>query len=211
MLFSYPKTLMLVFLFASACAFQKKETAIMTDNPVIEKLYRKDIEIRELDAKTDTVILETYDQPHRNTILQLLAQNKVITPKDKLRAALILQHTAANICNGEITSLSPENYLLAYHLSMEAYQQLSAQNDTATIRKSNVKRMIAVTYDRYLLFSVGYQKYGTQFVFDDKTGEMLLAPIDTTLANDAERIEMQVDSLSVLKRQYKIKQIPKAK
>lgn len=27
----------------------------------------------------------------------------------------------------------------------------------------------------------GYQKLGTQFIFDDETGEMLLVPIDITL------------------------------
>ena len=168
-----------------SCSPTKQNQSIAKeDNPLIEEMYKKDIEIRELDAKTDTVNLESYDKVHREKIFQLLSENKVITPKDKIRAAWILQHTAAKICDGELTSLSPENFLLAYKLSSSALSMLETKNDTATIRKQNIPRIIALNYDRYLLYTFGYQKFGTQFVFDDKTGEMLLAPIDTKLATD---------------------------
>lgn len=52
--------------------------------------------------------------------------------------------------------------------------------------------MIALNYDRYLLLLSGYQKFGTQFVFDDHTGEMLLAPVDRLLSKDAERSSYHV-------------------
>lgn len=178
------------------------------DNPTIKRLYERDIEIRNLDAITDTVNLETYDKVHREQIFQLLAENKVLTANDKIRASWILQHTAAKVCDGEIASLSSENFLLAYHLSSSALEGLTQQNDTATIRKTNVSRIVALTYDRYLLFTFGYQKFGTQFIFDDVTGEMLLAPIDTTLANDAERRTHNIESLSVLLEKYKMKTMP---
>jgi hypothetical protein len=179
------------------------------DSPTIKRLYEKDLEIRKLDAMTDTVNLEKYDKVHREQIFQLLAENKVLTPKDKIRAAWILQHTAAKICDGVITSLSPENFLLAYYLSSTALAKLTEQNDTATIKNDNVSRIIALNYDRYLLFSFGYQKFGTQFIFDDETGEMLLAPIDTTLSDDAERAKYNVESLNVLLSKNKMKPMPK--
>lgn len=177
------------------------------DNPLIKALYLKDVEIRKLDAKTDTVNLEDYDKIHREQIFQLLAENKVLTSKDKIRAAWILQHTAAKFCEGELTSISPENFLLAYKLSSAALSQLEKEKDILTIRQENIPRIVALNYDRYLLFTFGYQKFGTQFVFDDKTGEMLLAPIDTTLSNDEERKKHNVEPLNVLLNKYKIKTI----
>jgi hypothetical protein len=192
-----------------SCSTAKQAQFIKTeDNPLIQQIYNKDIEIRELDAKTDTVNLEKYDKVHRDIIFQLLAENKVVTPKDKVRAAWILQHTVAKTCDGALTSLSSENFLLAYKLSSNALSMLEQKNDTITIRKQNIKRIIALNYDRYLLYSYGYQKFGTQFVFDDKTGEMLLAPIDTTLSNDEERKKYNVEPLNVLLYKYKIKPMP---
>ncbi|WP_407524351.1 hypothetical protein PDL71_01270 [Lacibacter sp. MH-610] len=200
----------ILYLAASVgCSATKQAQVIQNeDNLLIEEMYKKDIEIRELDAKTDTVNLEAYDKVHREKIFQLLADNKVITPKDKIRAAWILQHTAAKICDGELTSLSPENFLLAYKLSSSALAELEKKNDTATIRKQNVPRIIALNYDRYLLYSFGYQKFGTQFVFDDTSGEMLLAPIDITLATDDERKKYNVEPLHVLLKKYKMKSMP---
>jgi hypothetical protein len=192
------------------CTTAKQERKIETvDNLLIEEMYQKDIAIRELDAKTDTVNLEEYDHKHRGQIFRLLSENKVITPNDKLRAAWILQHTAAKICDGELTSLSPENFLLAYSLSSSALATLEKINDTSTIRKQNVSRIVALNYDRYSLFSFGYQKFGTQLVFDDQTGETLLAPIDTTLTTDEERKKYNVAPLRDLLQQYKMKPIGK--
>lgn len=207
--FIIPFALFLLFTSAFRCATPSQDQATeLKDNPLIQKLYLKDIEIRELDAKTDTVILEAYDQVHRAQVFQLLAENKVLTRKDKIRAAWILQHTAGKICDGAVTSISPENYLLAYQLSSTVLAQLVMENDTATIRKENIARIVAMNYDRYLLYTLGYQKYGTQFVFTDTTGEMLLAPIDCTLATDEDRKKHQVEPLSVLIRKHKMKPLP---
>lgn len=173
------------------------------DSPLIKALYLKDVEMRKLDSKKDTVNLEDYDKIHREQIFQLLAENRVLTSKDKVRAAWILQHTAAKFCEGELTSINPENFLLAYKLSSVALSQLETEKDTLTIRQENIPRIVALNYDRYLLFTFGYQKFGTQFVFDDKTGEMLLAPIDTTLSNDEERKKHNVEPLKILLNKYK--------
>lgn len=199
----------LLFAIVSCSTDRNEQVTKENDNPLIEKLYLKDIEIRELDAKTDTVNLEDYDKIHREQIFQLLAESKIVTIKDKIRAAWILQHTAAKFCDGELTSISPENFLLAYKLSSTALSQLKKDKDTLTIRKENIPRIVALNYDRYLLFTFGYQKFGTQFVFDDKTGEMLLAPIDTTLSSDVEREKYNVEPLNALLRKNKMKPLPK--
>ena len=198
------------FLFLMSCSYKMNNTTVAKeDNPLLEEMYKKDIEIRELDAKTDTVNLERYDKKHREQVFRLLAENKVVTPKDKIRAAWILQHTVAKICDGQITSLSPENFLLAYTLSSSALADLERKNDTVTIQKQQIRRVIALNYDRYLLFTFGYQKFGTQFVFDDATGKMLLAPIDATLTTDEERKKYHVEPLNVLLKKYTIKPMPK--
>lgn len=198
----------ILLIISFSCSNQKKSKVFeKEDNILIKEIYNKDIEIRKLDSKTDTVNLEEHDKKHREQIFQLLSENKVITPKDKIRAAWILQHTAAKICDGKLISVSPENFLLAYKLSSNALLQLEEKNDTVTINKENVKRIIALNYDRYLLFSFGYQKFGTQLVFDDKTGETLLAPIDTTLTNDEERKRYNVEPLNILLKKNKMKLI----
>lgn len=191
------------------CAIKDKNLYGGIDNLEVNQLYLKDIEIREIDAKTDTVNLEKYDKKHRDQIFQFLADNKIITPKDKYRAAWILQHTAAKICEGELTSLSPENFLLAYRLSSSALMQLTIQNDTILIKKMNLPRIVALNYDRYLLFTYGYQKFGTQFIFDDKTGEMILAPINETLSSDQERKKFNVEPLGQLLKKHRMKPMPK--
>jgi hypothetical protein len=199
-----PKLLIVPMIFFMLnCAKEKPdlEPDHLVDNQVLKEMYLKDIEIRALDERTDTVNLESFDKVHREKVFELLADNKIVSPNDKYRAALILQHTAAKICDGEITSISPENYLLAFHLSQNAMIK------TPNARDLNIPRMVALNYDRYLLYSQGYQKYGTQLIFDDTNGEMVLAPIDTTLATDEERSHYQVESLRVLLSKHKIKSL----
>lgn len=105
------------------CSIKNNVQVLETkDNPLIKALYLKDFEIRKLDAETDTVNLENYDKIHREQIFRLLAENKVLTNMDKIRAAWILQHTEAKFCEGELKSISPENFLLAYKLSSERYR-----------------------------------------------------------------------------------------
>lgn len=210
-MFKIASIILIVCLLISSCSGNKQKpiiTSVAIDNPIIKELYEKDIQIRELDEKTDTVNLEDYDKKHREQIFQLLADNKIITAKDKYRAALILQHTAAKICDGELTSISPENFLLAYKLSTSALSMLENEKDTTTLKNGHIQRMVALNCDRYLLYSFGFQKFGTQFVFDDKTDEMLLAPIDTTLSNDTERAKYYVEPINILLKKYRMKPMP---
>jgi len=137
--------------------------------------------------------LEDIDKIHRSRVMELLAESQVKTPVDKFNAALILQHTALTFCNGKIASISPENYHLAYFLSKSAFE--SGYKDAGYLT--------AATYDRYLLYTKGYQKYGTQQVYDDKSNELLWAPIDS-MTTDAEREKYYVSPLKTLLKEFKM-------
>lgn len=90
--FSYVILLLLMILESCHNATDDQVVKI-ADNDSLKELYLKDLEIRELDSKTDTVNLENYDKVHRAKVFEWLANNQIKTPMDKYRAALILQHT----------------------------------------------------------------------------------------------------------------------
>ena len=90
-----------------------------------------------------------------------------------------------------------------------AFTAMVCHAQDSQIQKENVIRMIALNYDRYLLFSFNYQKFGTQFLFDEQTNEMLLAPIDKTPSNDEERAKYKVEPLNELLKKHKMKPMPK--
>ncbi len=77
-------------------------------------------------------------------IFDLLASNQVKTPVYKFRATFTLQHTAAKSCDGQITSISAKNFLLAYHLSSSALTQLQLQQDMTTIKRINMAKLVAL-------------------------------------------------------------------
>ena len=56
--------------------------------------------------------------------------------------------------------------------------------------------------DSILVWRIAYMLF-------EKTSEMLLAPVDTTLSSDDERKEFNVDALHVLLKKYKMKPMPK--
>ena len=132
------------------------------------------------------------DDARRRRVLELLATGLVVTAKDKLSAALILQHTPGIICDGRVKSVSPENYLLAHHLAKAAFSE----------GLEDAKHMVAQTIDRYLAFTEGRQRYGTTRLFDLKTGEEYFPYIDRSISDD-ERARYGVPPLSKL-----LKQVP---
>lgn len=156
----------------------------LTNNLELKKMVEKDQAIRMSNNVTN---LEEIDQLHRYRVFELLALDSIKTNEDKINAALILQHTALEYCGDKLKSKSPENYLLAYHFSKAA-------------------SFIAVTYDRYLLYTKGYQKYVTQRVFEDKTGEEVWAPIDQS-TTDQERALYNVPPLDSLLSKYRMKSL----
>ena len=54
-------------------------TVTITDNEPLKSMYEKDLEIRELNAKEDTIRLEDYDKIHREKVFELLSQGLVIS------------------------------------------------------------------------------------------------------------------------------------
>lgn len=182
----------------AGCKVQNKITStVISDNPQLKELVRIDQQMRQ----SDTVVeMEPIDKQHRAVVMFLLATGQIKTNTDKFNASLILQHTALTFCNGKLVSISPENYLLAHHLAKSAFE--SGDRSAAY--------MTAATYDRYLLYTEGYQKYGTQRVLDEATEDEVWAPIDSK-TTDEERAKYNVPPLTELLKKYKMKPYPNLK
>ena len=127
------------------------------------------------------------DDERRKRVLELLAAGKVESPRNKFDAALVLQHTGMRYCEGELASLSAENYLLAHFLFKEAWA--GGVNEAAYFAAASI--------DRYLSVTEGIQKYGTNRVFDQDSGKEFLVPIDRSVS-DTERRKHGVPSLNEL-------------
>lgn len=189
-----------VILFAS-CSNTQTPPATQADTlqqPKDNEEIKAMVEIDQQMRMEDKPGLEEQDEKHRKRIFEMLANGLVRTPKDKFGAALILQHTGLAYCNNELKSLSAENYFLAYQLSKSA----GDAGDTTALYFS------AVTLDRYLSMTQGYQKYGTQKFYDEKTDAMLWAPIDST-TTDAERARFGIKPLAELLKETSMKPWPK--
>jgi len=131
------------------------------------------------------------DDERRARVIELIAAGAVVTPRDKFNAGLVLQHTGLTFCDGELKSVSPENYLLA-HRYFEA--ALAAGVEDA-------RGLSATAIDRYLSFTKGVQKYGTNLVINQKTGKSEWVPIDRG-TTDAERARYGVAPLATLLARY---------
>ena len=131
------------------------------------------------------------DDERRSRVLEMLAEGTVVTPVDKYNAGLVLQHTGLIYCGEELKSLSVENYLLAHFL----FKQALAGGVTESAY------LVAASIDRYLSFARGYQKYGTNRVFDPATDQEYLVPIDRGVS-DEERAAYGVPALRELLQQW---------
>lgn len=131
------------------------------------------------------------DDERRHEVLRILAAGAPLTARDKLHAGLVLQHTGLKFCDGKLTSLSSENYLLAHHLFLGA---LEGGVESAA-------PLAAAAIDRYLSFTVGTQKYGTNRVINQETGREELVPVDRTVT-DEERKRFGVPPLEELLRRF---------
>ncbi|HRE06588.1 MAG TPA: hypothetical protein PKX00_13325 [Opitutaceae bacterium] len=139
------------------------------------------------------------DEERRRRVLELFAAGKVESPQNKFHAALVLQHTGMRYCDGELVSLSAENYLLAHYLFKEAW--------AGGVKEAGY--LVAASIDRYLSVTQGMQKYGTNRVFDQDSGKEFLVPIDRSVT-DAERKKHGVPSLKELLERWPEKQKKKS-
>jgi hypothetical protein len=135
--------------------------------------------------------VDWHDDDRVQLVLEFLAKGTVQTPEDKFYAALILDHTPLDFRDGRVVAKSPYNYLLAYYLAKQSFE---AGHKDAGI-------MVAQTMDRYLSFTVGHQKYGTNRVYNQTTGKEELVPIDRSVS-DSERAKYSVQPLAELLKQW---------
>lgn len=154
------------------------------DNPELTRLAAQDQQDRaEREGEWD-------DNARRRRVLELIATDAVVTPRDKLNAALILQHTPGAVCDGKLVSTNPEHYLLAHHYAKAAFDA----------GLTDAGMLVAVTIDRYLAFTEGRQRYGTTQLLDLSSGQMYLPAVDRTVT-DEERARYGVPPLATLLQQ----------
>lgn len=152
------------------------------DNVELQQMVEADQKDRSEDNDEP---LEPKDELRRKRVFEMLADNEIKTAKDKINAAVILQHTGMVFADGKMKSKSVENHYLAYQLAKSAFESGYEKAGYFT----------AVTYDRYAWMSFGYQKYGTQSTFIN--GEQVWVTIDAE-TSDEEREKFGVPALSEL-------------
>jgi hypothetical protein len=128
-------------------------------------------------------LLSDEDNKRRKMIYRLLSRKLISTPFDLQEAALILQH-------GNDTT----DYWTAHELALQSVQMGNA----------DAKWLAAATLDRYLLTKGQPQKYGTQSITDDKTGQLELYKVDPTVT-DSERALWNVPPIKNARDLYRKK------
>jgi hypothetical protein len=176
--------LMMTFSFLISCQEKPEEKQTPTDNARLIELVKKDQEMR---SGNMSGMNAGIDLEHRKQVFEMLAKGEVNTAKDKMNAALILQHTNLGYCGEELISESVENYYLATMLSQQAFKE----------GLEDAKAMYAANLDRYLWLTVGIQKYGTQKVYVEEADDFYWVPIDT-LTTDEERAGYGISPLKDL-------------
>jgi hypothetical protein len=157
----------------------------LADHARLQELARQDQAVRM--GQDDP----SSDDARRHEVFRILAAGGPLTPQDQLHAGLVLQHTGLTYCDGKLTSLSAENYLFAHHLflgAMEGGVEAAAQ-------------LAAAAIDRYLSFTVGTQRYGTNRIINQETGREELVPVDRSVT-DEERRRFGVPPLAELLRRF---------
>lgn len=160
-------------------------------NSELKKLAQQGEAVRMLPPEEARKV-DWHDDDRVQQVLEFLAKGTVQTPEDKFYAALILQHTPLiTSCEGRLVAESPYNFLLAYDLAKQSF--------AAGYKDAGI--LVAQTMDRYLSYTVGHQKYGTNRVYDQATGKEELVPIDRSVP-DSERAKYGVPPLEKLLKQW---------
>lgn len=159
-------------------------------NAELKKLAQQDQAVRMLPPEEASKV-GSDDDDRVQLVLEFLAKSTVQTPEDKFYAALILDHTPLAFCEGRIVAKSPYNFLLAHDLAKQSFE--------AGYKPAGI--LVAQTMDRYLSFTVGHQKYGTNRLYNQTTGKEELVPIDRSVP-DSERAKYGVPPLADLLKQW---------
>src|SRR5580765_3621278 len=147
----------------------------LAQNLELKKLAQQDQAVRMLPPEEASKV-NWHDDDRVQLVLEFLAKGTVQTPEDKFYAALILDHTPLGSCDDRVVAKSPYNYLLAHYLAKQSF--------AAGYKDAGI--LVAQTMDRYLSFTVGHQKYGTNRVYNQTTDKEELVPIDRSVP-DSER------------------------
>ena len=169
---------------ALSCVFLPLNNAY-GQNPLLKELATEDR------ASRDGTKITRTDEERIKLALELIAQGALITPEDKFNAALVLQHTGLTFCEKRLVGHSPDHYLLAHYLFKSAFES----------GYKGAGYLVAASIDRYLSFTEGYQKYGTNRINNQATGEEELVPVDRK-TTDSERAKYGVSPLAELLKQY---------
>jgi len=161
---------------------------LLGQNAELKKLMEQDQAVRQPGKEIND---GNRDETRVQRVLELLAKGAAQTPEDKFNAALVLQHTPLTFREGRLASESPYNYLLAYYLFWESYEA----------GYKDARELVAMSMDRYLTFTQGHQKYGTNVLTNQKTGKDEWVPIDRETP-DSERAKYGVPPLATLLKQY---------
>jgi hypothetical protein len=158
----------------------------LAQNLELKKLAQQDQAVRMLPPEEASKV-NWHDDDRVQLVLEFLAKGTVQTPEDKFYAALILDHTPLGSCDDRVVAKSPYNYLLAHYLAKQSF--------AAGYKDAGI--LVAQTMDRYLSFTVGHQKYGTNRVYNQTTDKEELVPIDRSVP-DSERAKYGVPPLAEL-------------
>jgi hypothetical protein len=154
-------------------------------NQLLKELAKED-----RDSRSGKEIART-DAERIKLVLSQIGAGEVKLPEDKFNAALVLDHTPLTFRDKLLVSTSPDNYLLAHYLAKSAFEA----------GYKPARELVAMTIDRYLTFTVGYQKYGTNRIINQETGQEELVPIDRETP-DSERAKYGISSLAELLKRY---------
>jgi hypothetical protein len=168
-----------LFLFVLAPA-----TVVAQDNPILSRAAAEDQAARRGPGPIE------HDDERLSAVLHQLAADGVRTAQDQLNAAIVLQHSPLVVRDGRIVALEPANYLMAHLLAKAAFAE-----------KPEAGTLVAQTIDRYLTFTTGVQRYGTNRLINQVTGAEELVPIDRA-TTDAERAIYGVQPLESLLKQF---------
>jgi hypothetical protein len=170
---------MLIFGFSLAA------NAAYGQNQLLRELAKEDQDYRR--GKT----VARTDEERIKLVLAQIGQGVVKTPEDQFNAALVLEHTPLTYCEKRLVSVSPDNYLLAHYLFTGAFEG----------GYKDARHLVAASLDRYLSFTVGVQKYGTNRIINPETGKEEWVPIDRQTP-DSERAKYGVPPLAELLKKY---------
>lgn len=111
------------FMILTALLVLASSVAYAQDNEPLQKIFEQDQRVREA-VKNGASPPRVADELQRRVqVFGLIADEKLTTGNDYIRALIILQHTTLEHTeSGGLKSMSPENHVLAFQLARRAHE-----------------------------------------------------------------------------------------